>query len=80
MDEHMREAENKEFKMKDKAIVDTAVKRIRTYDSNKIKAYSLLWGQCSKLMKSQIQQKKKFNDKVYNDLIKLLRGVLHDEN
>ena len=75
VDEDKRKAENKKFKMKYKALLDTAVKRIRTYDTNKIKAYSLLWERCSKLMKSQIQQRKELNDEVYNDQIELLKAI-----
>ena len=75
MNEDKQKAENEEFKMKYKALLDVAVKRIRTYDTNKIKAYSLLWEQCSKSTKNQSQQRKDFNDEVYNDPIELLKAI-----
>ena len=74
-DKDIQEAENEGLKMRYKALLDAAVKRIRTYETNKIKAYSLLWERCSKSMKSQLQQRKEFEKKVYNNPIELLKAI-----
>ena len=74
-DQDEREAENEGYKMRYKALLDAAVKRIRTFETNKIKAYSLLWERCSKSMKSQIQQRKEFEKNIYNNPIELLKAI-----
>ena len=53
-DEQLRDAENEGLKMRYKALLDASVKRVRTFKTNKTKAYSLLWERCSKSMKSAI--------------------------
>ena len=61
--------------MKFKALLDTAVRRINTCESNKSKAYSVLWDCCSKSMKSQIQLREDFQEKIYNNSIKLSKAI-----
>eukprot|EP00957_Ditylum_brightwellii_P159420 12135356-Ditylum_brightwellii.AAC.1 len=49
--------------MKFKAELDEAMRRKRCYKGNLIKAYTLLWEQCSKLMHNKLKERTDFQSK-----------------
>ena len=64
-----------ELQMKYKAKIDATMKRETTFESNKTKTYSLLWERCTLLMQGQIEQRKDFEIKLYNNPINLIKTI-----
>jgi len=53
-----------------KADSDKCIKRIRTYNNNKIKANALLWERCAKKMQNKIIARIDYETKIYDNPIK----------
>ena len=64
-----------ELQMKYKAKLDVTMKRETTFESNKTKAYFLLWERCTLSMQGQIEQRKDFEIKIYNNPINLIKAI-----
>ena len=61
--------------MKYKAKLDTTIKRETTFESNKTKAYSLIWERCTLSMQGQNEQRNDFEKDVYNDPTNLITAI-----
>ena len=61
--------------MKYKAKLDATIKRETTFESNKTKAYSLIWERCTLSIKGQIKQQNDCKNKIYNNPINLINAV-----
>jgi len=62
--------ESKQYEMKYKADSDKRIKRIRTYNQNKIKAYALQWKRCAKLLQNKISARNDYETKIYDNPVK----------
>ena len=67
--------EDTELQMKYKAKLDATIKRETMFDSNKTKAYSLIWERCTLSMQSQLEQRTDFETKIYNNPINLINAI-----
>ena len=70
-----RETREKEIQITFKAELDAALKRKSTYETNKTKAYALIWEQCSTLLQGQIEQRTDYENEIYNNPIKLIESI-----
>ena len=64
-----------ELQMKYKAQLDSTIKRETTFESNKTKAYSLIWKRCTLLMQGQLEQRNNFEKDIYNNPINLINVI-----
>ena len=74
-DPNIATRENKQNEMKYKADYDECIKRKRSYNNNKIKAYTLLWERCAKIMLNKISARVDYQTNVYGNPIKLLKAI-----
>ena len=61
--------------MKYKLHLDATIKRETTFESNKTKAYSLIWERCLLSMEGQIEQKNDSEKEIYNNPINLINAI-----
>eukprot|EP00957_Ditylum_brightwellii_P127680 9736962-Ditylum_brightwellii.AAC.1 len=69
------EIEKRENKIKYKMKVDAYLKRSRTFNNNKFKAYALLWERCGKSMQNKITARTDHESDVYNKPICLAEVI-----
>ena len=49
--------------------------KLKTYNENKIKAYSFMWDKCSSQMKQNIESKADYNSKIKNNPFELIKNI-----
>ena len=64
-----------ELQMKYKAQLDATIKRETTFETNKTKAYSLIWERCTLSMQGQLEQRNDFEKDIYNNPINLINAI-----
>ena len=74
-DSSVKERENRQFEMKYKSELDQYLKRKRIYESNKYKAYALIWERCAQSMKNKIEGRSNYRTSIYDDPIELLKAI-----
>ena len=70
-----KDTKEKELQIKYKAKSDTAIKHETLYESNKTKAYSLIWERYSTSTQGQLEQRVDLESDVYKNPIKLLQAI-----
>jgi hypothetical protein len=70
-----KKAKDEAFAAEFKADLELYAKHKQTYNDNKVKAYALLWEQCTKGMQSKILNVKDFSTVVKGDPIRLLKEI-----
>jgi hypothetical protein len=70
-----RAQETEQFKIEYQSDYKEYKVQVSTYKSNKTKAYSLFMGRCSKAMKSKIELRSDFADKIKDNPIELVKAI-----
>jgi hypothetical protein len=70
-----RDAENRQYAIKYKSLIDEVMRRTRSYENNTTKAYAILWERCAKAMQNKIASRTDFDTVVYDDPIALMRAI-----
>lgn len=70
-----RDRENRQFEILYEAEVQEFVSRKRTYETNKGKAYALIFGQCNKALQSKLQSRADFESEIKGKPIALLNAI-----
>ena len=80
-DTTVQNTENRQFDLEYRIEYDEYMKRKRTYDNNKLKAYALFWERCSKAMKNKIQNLQDFESNIEDNPIELMKKIkIHSIN
>lgn len=74
-DEATRELFNRQYKIEFEVDWKHYQARVDTYDINQVEAYEFLISRCSKSMKDEIEGRKDFEAKIYNNPIELLKAI-----
>ena len=51
------------------------MRKKKEYQNNMFKAYAKLWKRCNKAFKSLIEVRTDFKNKIYNNLVELLKSI-----
>ena len=78
-DEDLKGGEDRQFELQFKVDYGESQKRKMFHQENKYKAYGLIWERCVTAMKARIEARKYFEDSIYNNPIKFLKAINHNE-
>ena len=70
-----RTRENRQFELQYNVEYKAYSHRVDIYDQNKSKAYSFLWGQCSKAMQHKVESRPQFVSTIKNDPVELIKAI-----
>ena len=76
-----RRTEQEGFDMEYKSDYEEWKKRMRIFESNKSKAYALIYERCNTTMQHRVEEHPEFENKIRNDPIELLKAIkvlMHD--
>jgi hypothetical protein len=74
-DADIKEREDKQFEFLYEALIAEFVARQKAYQTNKGKAYALIFGQCNKILKNKLQERNNFDTNIKGNPINLISAI-----